>query len=136
MAPTPVIEARGLSKVYGSVTALADADFRVMPGEVRALVGANGAGKSTLIKILTGAIAPSAGTVVVNGEPVALGNPTEMIRRGVACIYQHSNLAPAMTVLDNIFLGRQPTRRFGFLDRKRQREMARALLDLHVGALL
>jgi len=128
---TPVIEARGLSKVYGSVTALADADFRVMPGEVRALVGANGAGKSTLIKILTGAIAPTSGTVTVNAEPAALGSPTEMIRRGVACIYQHSNLAPAMTVLDNIFLGRQPTRRFGFLDRKRQREMARALLDLH-----
>lgn len=125
---TPAIQARGLTKVYGQLTALADANFSVMPGEIRALVGSNGAGKSTLIKILTGAITPSAGSVEVNGQPVPLGDPTEVMRRGVACIYQHPNLAPAMSVLDNIFLGRQPTRGMGFLDRKRQRREARALL--------
>ena len=106
----PLIRGTGLTKVYGNLVALRGADITVMPGEVRALIGSNGAGKSTLIKVLTGAIAPTLGTVQVAGETVPLGDPREMIRRGVACIYQHSNLAPAMTVLDNIFLGRQPTR--------------------------
>ena len=128
---SPAIQAHALTKVYGQLTALADASFSVMAGEIRALVGSNGAGKSTLIKILTGAITPTAGSVEVNGQAVALGDPTQMMRRGVACIYQHPNLAPAMTVLDNIFLGRQPTRRMGFLDRKRQRREAFALLAQH-----
>ena len=131
MSASPAIRAVGLTKVYANLTALADASFSVGAGEVRALVGSNGAGKSTLIKILTGAIAPTSGSVDVAGRTVALGDPVEMIRRGVACIYQHSNLAPAMSVLDNIFLGRQPTRRLGLLDRRRQRSQASALLALH-----
>ena len=131
MSDQPLISGHGLSKVYGNLTVLADVNFSVMAGEVRALVGSNGAGKSTLIKILTGAIMPTTGKVEVKGATVPLGNPTEMIGRGIACIYQHSNLAPAMTVLDNIFLGRQPTKRFGFLDRKRQRREAEALLARH-----
>jgi len=131
MRTLPVISGSGLTKVYDTLTALADANFVVMPGEVRALIGSNGAGKSTLIKILTGAVTPTSGVVEVNGAPVPLGNPQDMIRCGVACIYQHSNLAPAMTVLDNIFLGRQPVGRFGLLDRKRQRREAEALLALH-----
>lgn len=131
MTKKPLIEGIGLGKVYGNLTVLDKADFSVRAGEVRALVGSNGAGKSTLIKIFTGAIVPSSGSVEVAGTAAPLGSPVEMIKLGVACIYQHSNLAPAMTVLDNIFLGRQPTRRFGFLDRKRQRSEARALLKLH-----
>ena len=127
----PLIRGTGLTKVYGNLVALRGADITVMPGEVRALIGSNGAGKSTLIKVLTGAIAPTLGTVQVAGETVPLGDPREMIRRGVACIYQHSNLAPAMTVLDNIFLGRQPARRFGFVDVKRQRREAKELLERH-----
>ena len=132
---TSVIHARAVGKVYGTLEALADASFAVNAGEVRALVGSNGAGKSTLIKILTGAIAPSSGTVEVLGVPVPAGQPLEMIRRGVACIYQHANLAPSMTVLDNIFLGRQPTRRGGIVDRRRQRREAQALLARHGIAL-
>lgn len=131
MQVSPIVQARGLTKVYGNLKALSDADFNIMPGEVRALIGSNGAGKSTLIKILTGAIEPTSGTVTVNGMPVPLGNPIEMMRHGVACIYQHSNLAPAMSVLDNIFLGRQPTKKFGFLDKKRQRHEAEKLLTEH-----
>ena len=118
MPETPLIRGIGLTKVYGNLVALKSVDLTVMPGEVRALIGSNGAGKSTLIKILTGAVAPTSGTVEIAGESAPLGDPREMIRRGVACIYQHSNLAPAMSVLDNIFLGRQPTRRFGFVDRQ------------------
>jgi ABC-type sugar transport system ATPase subunit len=131
MSGHPLLSGRGLSKVYGNLKVLVDADFNIRAGEVRALVGANGAGKSTLIKILTGAISPTTGTVEVDGGAAALGNPTEMIRLGIACIYQHSNLAPAMTVIDNIFLGRQPTTRIGLLDRKRQRIAAMALLERH-----
>ncbi|HEY4995063.1 MAG TPA: ATP-binding cassette domain-containing protein, partial [Aestuariivirga sp.] len=126
-----LIDAQGLGKTYGSLAVLIDANFTVNAGEIRALVGSNGAGKSTLIKILTGAISPTTGTVKVDGKELGLGSPTEMINSGIACIYQHSNLAPAMTVLDNIFLGRQPTKRFGFLDRKRQRREAEELLQRH-----
>jgi ABC-type sugar transport system ATPase subunit len=131
MTETPLIRGVGLTKAYGSFIALKDASLTVMPGEARALIGANGAGKSTLVKILTGAVAPTNGTVEIAGEPAPLGDPKEMIRRGVACIYQHANLAPAMSVLDNIFLGRQPTRLFGFVDAKRQRRVALALLAGH-----
>jgi ABC-type sugar transport system ATPase subunit len=131
MADTALIRGIDLTKVYGTFVALRDASLTVLPGEVRALIGSNGAGKSTLIKILTGAITPTAGTVAIAGETVPLGDPKEMIRRGVACIYQHANLVPAMSVLDNIFVGRQPTRRLGFVDGRRQRREARALLDQH-----
>ena len=131
MAEMPLIRGVGLTKAYGHLVALRDANLTVMPGEARALVGSNGAGKSTLIKILTGAVAPTLGTVEIAGEPAPLGDPKEMIRRGVACIYQHANLAPAMSVLDNIFLGRQPTRRFGFVDGRRQRREALALIARH-----
>ena len=126
---TPLLQAKALTKVYGSLTALQDASLTLMPGEVRALIGANGAGKSTLIKILTGAVTPTSGTVSLDGQPLPLGRPEAMIHAGIACIYQHSNLAPAMTVLDNICLGRQPVRRFGLLDRPRQRREVTALLD-------
>ncbi|MEO8668246.1 MAG: sugar ABC transporter ATP-binding protein [Bauldia sp.] len=131
MTGVPLIRGIGLTKVYGNLVALQDADFAVMAGEVRALIGSNGAGKSTLIKVLTGAIAPTSGRIEIGGVAAPLGDPREMIRRGVACIYQHSNLAPAMSVLDNIFLGRQPTHRFGFVDARRQRREAMDLLARH-----
>lgn len=130
-ADVPLLRGTGLSKSYGAFAALQDADFSVRAGEVRALIGSNGAGKSTLVKILTGAIAPTGGRVEIGGQPAPLGDPLGMIRRGVACIYQHSNLAPAMSVLDNIYLGRPPTRRFGFVDTRRQRREAAALLHRH-----
>lgn len=129
MTINPLIQGVGLGKVFGEFTALADANFTVASGEVRALMGSNGAGKSTLIKILTGAIAPSTGHVLVAGERVKLGSPTEMIRKRVACIYQHSNLAPAMTVLDNIYLGRHPTKTWGAVDTAKMRLEASALLE-------
>ena len=131
MAETPLIRGISLTKVYGHLVALREASLAVTAGEARGLVGSNGAGKSTLVKILTGAVAPTRGAVEIAGETAPLGDPKEMIRRGVACIYQHANLAPAMSVLDNIFLGRQPTRRLGFVDGARQRREALALLERH-----
>ena len=131
MTETPLIRATGLAKAYGHFVALKEANLTVMPGEARALIGSNGAGKSTLVKILTGAVAPSRGAVEISGEVARLGDPREMIRRGVACIYQHANIAPALSVLDNIYLGRQPTRRFGFVDRARLRREGLALIERH-----
>lgn len=131
MHATPLIRGSGLTKVYGNLTALREANFTVMPGEVRALIGSNGAGKSTLIKILTGAISPTRGQVEVAGAPVPPGDPKAMINHGVACIYQHANLAPDMSALDNIFLGRQPTHAFGFVNRREQRRLALELLGKH-----
>jgi ABC-type sugar transport system ATPase subunit len=124
-----LLRATALTKTYGSLVALLDASIEVRAGEVRSIVGANGAGKSTLIKLLTGAISPTAGTIEIGGQGVEAGNPTLMLKLGVACIYQHSNLAPAMSVLDNLYLGRQPTRGWGILDRRRQRADAVALLE-------
>lgn len=126
---TILLEAEGLTKTYGPLVALSNGALTLRNGEVRSLVGANGAGKSTLIKILTGAIVPDKGKVVIEGEPVPLGNPLRMLQMGIACIYQHSNLVPHLSVLDNIFLGRQPTKRFGLLDRKQQRRDAETLLE-------
>lgn len=131
MNATPLIHGSGLTKVYGNLAALREANFTVMPGEVRALIGSNGAGKSTLIKILTGAISPTRGKVEVAGAAVPPGDPKAMIRHGVACIYQHANLAPDMSVLDNIFLGRQPTHAFGIVNRREQRRLALELLGKH-----
>ncbi|HET7863108.1 MAG TPA: sugar ABC transporter ATP-binding protein, partial [Burkholderiaceae bacterium] len=131
MTPIEPIRAVGVAKVYGTQTVLFPTDFAVAAGEVRALVGANGAGKSTLMKIIAGATAPSQGQVQVAGESAPLGQPTEMLRRGVACIYQHSNLVPQMSVLDNLYLGRLPVRRFGWVDRRRLRSAAQALLARH-----
>jgi len=125
------IRASAVSKLYGTQTVLHATDFAVAAGEVRALVGCNGAGKSTLMKILAGAIEPSSGQVEVDGARAPLGQPTEMLRRGVACIYQHSNLVPEMSVLDNLTIGRMPTRGFGIVDRRRMRDDARALLARH-----
>ena len=121
MSGEVLLRATALTKAYGSLVALFDASIEVRAGEVRSLVGANGAGKSTLIKLLTGAISPTAGKIEIGGQAVEAGNPTLMLKLGVACIYQHSNLAPAMSVLDNLYLGRQPTRGWGILDRRRQR---------------
>ena len=135
MVDSPLLRGAGLTKIYGDLVALSDVDFSLAPGEVRALIGSNGAGKSTLVKILTGAVAPTHGVVEIRGQASPLGDPREMIRRGVACIYQHANLAPAMSVMDNIFLGRQPTNRFGFVDARRQRRQALDLLDRHGIAL-
>jgi ABC-type sugar transport system ATPase subunit len=128
---TPLIRGIGLTKVYGNFVALSDANISVAPGEVRALIGSNGAGKSTLVKVLTGAVTPTTGHVEIGGEPAPLGDPRGMMKRGLACIYQHSNLAPAMSVLDNIYLGRQPMRALGFVDTRRQRKDALALLERH-----
>src|SRR6195256_1747948 len=103
----PVLEARGLIKRYGVVTALNGADFDVYPGEILALIGDNGAGKSTLIKALSGAIVPDQGEILLNGTPVHFRNPLEARKNGIATVYQDLALAPALDIAENLFLGRE-----------------------------
>jgi simple sugar transport system ATP-binding protein len=124
----PVLEARGIVKVFGQHRALDDVGFAALPGEVHALLGENGAGKSTLIKILTGAYQPDAGEVLLDGRPITLRDPLHGQGYGIGTVYQEVNLLPNRSVSENLFLGRQPTR-FGLVDRKRIDIAARELLS-------
>lgn len=124
-----VLSVTGVCKRYGPVQALDEAHLCLAAGEIRGLVGSNGAGKSTLLKVLTGAVRPDAGEVRIAGEPIRLGSPQRALAAGLSCIYQHGNLAPAMTVCDNIVAGVSSTNRSGTLSRSRQYEKARDLLD-------
>lgn len=131
MNKTILLQAREVSKSYDAVQALFQANVEVYAGEVHALIGSNGAGKSTLIKILTGALMPDTGDVLLNGKQVPHGDPKAALDAGIACIYQESNLVPNLSVMDNILLGRQSTRRLGVLDRRAQRSRVLDLLKKH-----
>ncbi len=112
----PVLAARGLSKRYGKVVALDDTDFELMPGEILAVIGDNGAGKSTLIKALCGAVIPDSGVVELNGVPVQFRSPLEARMAGIETVYQNLALSPALSIADNMFLGRE-LRKPGFMGR-------------------
>jgi ribose transport system ATP-binding protein len=122
-----MLEVRDLVKRYPGVVALARVDFDVRAGEVHCLVGQNGAGKSTLIKTVSGSIAPTAGQIIMDGEPVPLGDPIVSIERGIGTIYQELDLVPELTVAENVFLGHEP--RSGlFIDRRRMIDRATELM--------
>jgi fructose transport system ATP-binding protein len=104
---TPVLQARGLIKRYGQVTALDGADFDLMPGEILAVIGDNGAGKSTLIKALSGALVPDEGDLFLDGTPVKFHSPIDARRKGIETVYQDLAVAPAMSITENLFLGRE-----------------------------
>jgi fructose transport system ATP-binding protein len=103
----PVLVARGLIKRYGRVTALDHADFDLRQGEILAVIGDNGAGKSTLIKALCGAVIPDAGTIELNGQPVHFRSPMDARMAGIETVYQNLALSPALSIADNMFLGRE-----------------------------
>jgi ribose transport system ATP-binding protein len=128
-----LIGVRGIHKHYGGITALDDVSLEVLPAEIHALVGENGAGKSTLVKIMTGAVAPDAGSITVNGEPVEHLTPERARERGIGAVYQEPSLVPALTVLENVFLGRELRGRGGALQRKEMARQADEALD-RVGA--
>ncbi|MEM9635618.1 MAG: sugar ABC transporter ATP-binding protein [Pseudomonadota bacterium] len=124
----PVVEASNISKRFGSTVALKKAGIRVTHGRTHALVGRNGAGKSTLVSILTGLRSPDTGSVEFNGKAApAVGDPREW-QQHVACVYQHSTIIPDLTVVENLFINRQP-KRFGLIDWPQMRREARELLD-------
>ena len=114
MSVTPILQAKGLMKRYGTVVAMSGADFELMPGEILAVIGDNGAGKSTLIKALSGAVVPDHGEILLDGRVVRFRNPMDARREGIECCYQDLAVAPAMTIAENLFLGRE-IRREGFL---------------------
>jgi len=134
-----VLRARGLRKQYGHVIALDGADFDVRAGEILAVIGDNGAGKSSLIKALSGALSPDAGEIQLDGRTVRFSSPADARAAGIETVYQDLALAPAMSIAENLFLGRE-VRRTGLagsllrqLDRPRmQREAADALAALGV----
>lgn len=124
---SPLLEVRGLSKAFPGVKALDKVDFTLRSGEIHGLLGENGAGKSTLIKTLTGAERPSSGIIRLNGEPIAPRDTAAALRAGLATVYQEVNLLPNLSVAENLFLGRQPTR-FGLVDNRRMNRRAAELL--------
>ena len=104
---TPVLSAQGLVKHYGQVVAMDGADFDLFPGEILAVIGDNGAGKSTLIKALSGAVVPDRGKIFLNGDEVHLRSPLDARRYGIETVHQSLAVAPALNIVDNMFMGRE-----------------------------
>ena len=134
MTVEPLLTARGIVKRYGRVTALDHADFDLYKGEILAVIGDNGAGKSSLIKAISGAIHPDEGEVRLEGNVIAFKSPMEARDAGIETVYQNLALSPALSIADNMFLGRE-IRRPGFmgdwlrmLDRPAMEKRARAKL--------
>jgi len=136
----PILEAKGLSRSFGHVRALTKCDFDIYPGEVVALIGDNGAGKSTLIKALSGALIPDEGEMFLDGKPVTFRTPIDARQQGIETVYQELAVAPAMTITENLFLGREIHRPgllgslLRLLDKKKmQAEAAAQLKNLQIG---
>lgn len=110
----PILQTRGLVKRYGRVTALNNADFDLYPGEILAVIGDNGAGKSSLIKAISGAVTPDEGEIRLDGKVVNFKSPIEARNAGIETVYQNLALSPALSIADNMFLGRE-IRRPGFM---------------------
>ncbi|MDX8469559.1 ATP-binding cassette domain-containing protein [Mesorhizobium sp. VK23B] len=107
MTQQAVLTARGLTKRYGRVTALNNCDFDLYPGEILAVIGDNGAGKSTLIKAISGAVHPDEGVIELDGKHVHFKSPIEAREAGIETVYQNLALSPALSIADNMFLGRE-----------------------------
>ncbi|HCX82106.1 MAG: sugar ABC transporter ATP-binding protein [Curvibacter sp. RIFCSPHIGHO2_12_FULL_63_18] len=138
--PPIVLKASGLVKRYGGVTALDGVDFELRAGEILAVIGDNGAGKSSLIKALSGAVVPDEGTMELDGQTVHFRSPIDARRHGIETVYQDLAVAPAMSIAENLFLGRELRRPgllgsvFRSLDKKRMLDEAISRMnDLKVG---
>jgi len=128
-----LLELRGISKSYGGVQAVADVSFAIEPATVHALVGENGAGKSTLVKIITGVIEPDAGQLLIDGEPVSIGDAQSALRLGIVAMYQEPTVFPDLSVAENVFAGRHPRSRLRTVDwRAMEGEATRILRELGV----
>jgi len=123
-----ILEARCVSKAFPGVQALRDVQITVRRGRLNALLGENGAGKSTLMNILSGVFSPDSGSLLFNGRPIAFRSPHEARLAGIATIYQELNLVPHLSVAENVFLGREPLSRLGFIDYRRMYRETRDLL--------
>ncbi len=132
---TPLLQARGLVKRYGRVVALDHADFDLYPGEILAVIGDNGAGKSSLIKAISGAVTPDEGTISLEGQQISFHSPMEARAAGIETVYQNLALSPALSISDNMFLGREIRKPgvlgsvFRMLDKEAMDRRARAKLS-------
>lgn len=131
----PLLKGRNLVKRYGRVTALDHCDFDLMPGEILAVIGDNGAGKSTLIKAISGAVVPDEGEIHLDGKPIHFTSPIQAREAGIETVYQTLAMSPALSIADNMFMGRE-IRKPGFrgkwlrqLDRRKMEELAREKLS-------
>lgn len=131
----PILQARGLSKRYGKVTALDNCDFDLMPGEILAVIGDNGAGKSSLIKAISGAVIPDSGDIFLEGQNINFTSPIDARNAGIETVYQTLAMSPALSIADNMFMGRE-LRKPGFmgkvlrqLDRPAMEKIARQKLS-------
>jgi fructose transport system ATP-binding protein len=138
--PQIILKASGLVKRYGGVTALDGVDFELRAGEILAVIGDNGAGKSSLIKALSGAVVPDEGTMELDGQAVHFRSPIDARRHGIETVYQDLAVAPAMSIAENLFLGRELRRPgvlgsvFRSLDKKKMLDEAISRMnDLKVG---
>lgn len=128
---SPILQAKGLVKRYGRVTALDHCDFELYPGEILAVIGDNGAGKSTLIKALSGAVRPDEGSILMDGKPISFSSPQQAREAGIETVYQNLALSPALSIADNMFLGREIRKPgllgsvFRKLDRAKMEQLAR-----------
>jgi fructose transport system ATP-binding protein len=133
--PDPILKGRNLNKRYGRVVALDNADFDLYPNEILGVIGDNGAGKTTLIKALCGAVMPDSGTIELNGQPVHFRSPMDARAAGIETVYQNLALSPALSIADNMFLGREMRKPgifgnvFRRLDRSRMAAIAREKLS-------
>jgi fructose transport system ATP-binding protein len=131
----PILNAKGLTKRYGKVTALNDCDFELYPGEILAVIGDNGAGKSTLIKAISGAVQPDEGHIWLDGQEIAFKSPIEAREAGIETVYQTLAMSPALSIADNMFMGRELRapgimgQVFRKLDRARMEKFAREKLN-------
>jgi len=142
VVPAPVLEARGLVKRYGRVTAIENSDIALYPGEILAVIGDNGAGKSSLVKALSGALIPDEGEIFLEGRPVHFRSPMDARREGIETVYQTLAVAPGLDIADNLFLGREERRPgvlgsvFRMLDRGHMRsEAERHMSELGIATL-
>ncbi|PIB25234.1 sugar ABC transporter ATP-binding protein [Amylibacter kogurei] len=131
----PILKGRGLVKRYGRVTALDHCDFDLYPGEILAVIGDNGAGKSSLIKAVSGAVIPDEGDVYLDGKKVNFHSPIDARNEGIETVYQTLAMSPALSIADNMFMGRE-LRKPGFrgkflrqLDRPKMEKIARDKLS-------
>ncbi|WP_337268160.1 ATP-binding cassette domain-containing protein [Oryzifoliimicrobium ureilyticus] len=135
MMVEPLLTARGIVKRYGRVTAIDHADFDLYPGEILAVIGDNGAGKSSLIKAISGAVRPDEGEIKLEGKPVHFASPMEARKAGIETVYQNLALSPALSIADNMFLGREIRKEglvgkvFRTLDRPKMEKIARDKLS-------
>jgi fructose transport system ATP-binding protein len=139
---TPVIQAKGITKRYGRVTAIESGDLELYPGEILAVIGDNGAGKSSLIKALSGALIPDSGEIFLDGRQVHFRNPMEARAAGIETVYQTLAVAPGLDIADNLFLGREERKPgplgsvLRMLDRGKMRSEARRhMSELGIGTL-